>query len=92
MFQFSYSLFLAFLSVLGEVDVIVLVGHIVQMTLFASVYDAWVFVEHGYVVGRHDDSRTLLGDVFEYAYDMACCLGVEVACRFISDDELRVVE
>ncbi len=36
-----------FLAVFGQVDVVVLIGHIVQTTVLASIYDAWELVEHG---------------------------------------------
>ena len=60
-----FTLHSTFLAVFGQVDVIVLIGHIVQTSVFASIYDAWELVEHGDVVGRHNDSSSLLGDVFQ---------------------------
>ena len=87
-----FTLHSTFLSVFGQVDVIVLIGHIVQTSVFASIYDAWELVEHGDVVGRHNDSSSLLGDVFQQTDDMTCRLGVEVACRLIGNDEFWVVE
>ena len=40
-----YTLHSTFLAVFGQVDVIVLIGHIVQTSVFASIYDAWELVE-----------------------------------------------
>ena len=87
-----FTLHSTFLAVFGQVDVIVLIGHIVQTSVFASIYDAWELVEHGDVVGRHNDSSSLLGDVFQQTHDVAGCLWVEIACRLIGDDDFWIIE
>ena len=83
---------LVFLSIFREVDVVVLIGYVIEHTFLAAIHDAWELVEHRYVVGGHDHGSALLGDVLQEAHDVACRLWVQIARRLIGDDDLWVVE
>ncbi len=96
MFNF-YVLLLYFprlilLAIFCQVDVVVLVGNVVEYTILAAVYDAWEFVEHRDVMGCHHYSCALLGDILEQSHDVAGGLWVEISRRLIGDDDFRIVE
>ena len=60
--------------------------------VLTTVDDAGVLFDHRQVVCRHDDGRSLGSDVEEQFDDRVRCLGVEIACRLVGEDQLRTVE
>lgn len=62
------------------------------MSFVAPIDNAGELIEERHVVGRHDNSRTLLGNTLEELHDACGRLGIEVACGLIGHDETRAVE
>src|SRR5690348_9332200 len=49
-------------------------------------------VDHLAVVGDHQDGRARAVDAVEELHDPDRCVGVEVACRLVTDEERRVID
>ena len=90
MFYFVYvSLFRLFVF---DAQPVISVCHIGYAAVFALIHNARILVEHGYVVCRHHHGGACHAYLFQQAYYVVGCLGIEIAGRLVGYYYPRLVE
>ena len=66
--------------------------HLFHFAIQALEGFAWVLVYQADVVGRHNHSSTCFGDALQQLHNAVGCVLIQIACRLVGDDELRMIQ